>query len=686
MPQTKKTFSVDIESIARLLGGEKKVKDGWKCLCPCHDDSDASLTISPGKTQPWVVKCFAGCDSLTVFNRIVEMLPKEERPEKVVAGNFRRKAPSATYDYKRDNGDLWFQVLRFDKSDGKKDIRVRHQVNGEWVYKKPLDADGALYGLLKLNRLRGMVPVIVCEGEKNCDFLRELYGEEFIQVTNAGGAKAWTAAHGARLEGCEVIIAEDCDDPGRWRTRLIVESLPVTAKLLGVLRFSEEEVGGKGGDLQDWYESGKSKQELLDKLKFGLQKHDAVCVAGGNQKKEDASREQYLALYREIFGDIKRDLFTGVTLYKDEEGHWIPVSNYVDLVKSEALEKTRTTGFQYSMTGVDTNLAYLTRQLKPRVIPEFPEWDGKDRIRELAWALILKDGCGLSNDVVSELLAEWLANVWRKWRDPSMNSSPSREFIFILQGPQKIGKDYWLRSLLCSLGQWFSDLTLSQNERDNYMQLHENAVLNISEFDRTNRVESGMIKDLITKHSTKLRAAYGRDSQYRVSRCSLVASVNPADILRDSSGNSRYCIVPVVDIIRCYSKSVEESGQVLAQAKALADAGYTASKESWEAITRLIEEGTPQDPIEEIVEWWEDSITEYVEERRMQELSDDKWADTLASGYISKSDAFPILDRGCKSYRLTMRQMHMRLKAGGLQVRKGKNSDRMLLLRRDGQK
>ena len=36
--------------------------DGWSARCPCHDDSNPSLSFCEGDTQPVVAKCHAGCE------------------------------------------------------------------------------------------------------------------------------------------------------------------------------------------------------------------------------------------------------------------------------------------------------------------------------------------------------------------------------------------------------------------------------------------------------------------------------------------------------------------------------------------------------------------------------------------------------------------------------------------------
>ncbi len=63
--------ALDLHQLACVLCDKpKRSGDGWLVQCPCHQDSRASLKISPGHKVPYVVKCHAGCNSIDVLREI----------------------------------------------------------------------------------------------------------------------------------------------------------------------------------------------------------------------------------------------------------------------------------------------------------------------------------------------------------------------------------------------------------------------------------------------------------------------------------------------------------------------------------------------------------------------------------------------------------------------------------------
>ncbi|MEI8221886.1 MAG: CHC2 zinc finger domain-containing protein, partial [bacterium] len=52
--------------IAAGLGKPHAHGDGFMACCPAHDDSNPSLSLSPGKNGLTVWKCFAGCSQADV--------------------------------------------------------------------------------------------------------------------------------------------------------------------------------------------------------------------------------------------------------------------------------------------------------------------------------------------------------------------------------------------------------------------------------------------------------------------------------------------------------------------------------------------------------------------------------------------------------------------------------------------
>lgn len=128
----------------------------------------------------------------------------------------KRGAPSATWEYRGAEGELLGFVCRFDETDGGKAVLplsyCRRDKALEWRW-RALSAPRALYGLDRLAK-QTSDPVIVTEGEKAADAVRELL-PGFIAVTSSGGSKAAGKADWSPLNGRQAIIWPDADEPGR---------------------------------------------------------------------------------------------------------------------------------------------------------------------------------------------------------------------------------------------------------------------------------------------------------------------------------------------------------------------------------------------------------------------------------------------------------------------------------------
>ncbi|MFP8871378.1 MAG: DUF3987 domain-containing protein, partial [Myxococcota bacterium] len=99
-------------------------------------------------------------------------------------------------------------------------------------------------------------PVVVAEGEKDCDELAQI---GVLATCNAGGAGKWTAEHSAFLRGRRVIVLADNDEAGRAHARQVAKSLQGIAKCVQIVELPELL---HKGDPSDWISVGGTKDEL----------------------------------------------------------------------------------------------------------------------------------------------------------------------------------------------------------------------------------------------------------------------------------------------------------------------------------------------------------------------------------------------------------------------------------------
>lgn len=680
MSQTNPSPSDMLDQIAHALNG-KKTGNGYDVQCPCHDDRHQSLSISKGNKAPIVWRCQAGCNGKDVQKKLEEILGFPIYPKKGSVSQMPNAQPEAIYQYAL-NGVVLYEKVRWpDKIFRAQHLHTKHDAackEREERFKKPCanlnkianwkpEAPTILYYQDKLDRLRGRVPVIVCEGEKDCDRLNKLLGDEYVAVTNDGGGASWNAQHGVLLQNCDIIIAEDFDKAGRERTQQI-KKVGGYKSLIGALRFKEGEVELKG-DVSDWLDAGHSVEELKERLKNGLEEAANVVIKTGKPKgtpddTEYASYEDYIKIIRDYKPKIDKCIFSGKIMYQDEDSIWKPLSNKLGVIRSRVREAGSIDFKTYSPQAVNDHFDEFADSIPPRLLVDIPVWDGKDRIMEMAMHIRLNPEAKVSELCFMALTKEWLANVFRKLKDPTMDTSPSREFILILTGKEKIGKDYWIRSLLCGLGQYFSPMSISHNERDNLMQLHLGLVLNLAEFDQTSRLQSSFIKDIVTKSSTNMRGTHARDEEFRFSRTNFIASANMSDLLRDSGANTRYAIFELEDINRDYTKNTEYSLQILAQAKKLAEDGFVAPDDLWKEMREFITDMTPESANKQVADLYKDSArTWYLN------LDLDTKKIVKERGFATNKELFNTFVEMSKKLGTSVRKIGMSLTAQKLQRR-----------------
>ena len=166
-----------------------------------------------------------------------------------------------TYDYIGDHGVLVYQVVRTDFADGKKTFRQqRPDGQGGWV-SSIKGIERIPYNLPEiLHHSKRWVWVV--EGEKCVERLREL---GIVATTNNGGSGNWGDEHSKWLKDRQVIVVPDNDEAGRKHCAKVVNSLLPVAKEVRVLDLSEQ-LPDKG-DIVDWLDSGKTKQQLVSLVK-----------------------------------------------------------------------------------------------------------------------------------------------------------------------------------------------------------------------------------------------------------------------------------------------------------------------------------------------------------------------------------------------------------------------------------
>ena len=250
-----KKKKTETQSHVERIGGRfedfQKNGRGYKAICPAHDDSVPSLSISEGNNGGVVLHCHAGCDTrfilATMGLTLADLMP----------GNNGRPVMTKTYDYRDEKGKLLYQSCRYEPKAFK---QRRPNGKGGWIWSVK-DADKVLYDLRRLLKNPDH-NVFIPEGAKDCDRLKEA---KLIATTNIGGAKSpWLPEYTETLKGRRVVLIPDNDDPGRERVGRIARELLGVAKSVKIL-----ELPGlpDKGDVCDWFDNGGTREKLMRLVK-----------------------------------------------------------------------------------------------------------------------------------------------------------------------------------------------------------------------------------------------------------------------------------------------------------------------------------------------------------------------------------------------------------------------------------
>ncbi len=235
--------------------------DGYKSICPFHDEKNASFNFNNKDGRYYCHGCgkkgdflhfygkINGLDTRHDFGKILRGIsddfgiPWEEKKSRIVK----------TYDYQDTDGNLFFQVCRMLP----KDFRQRRpDGQGGWVW----NLRGIEPILYKLPQILTADEVVIVEGEKDSDNLMEL---GFTATTSPMGAKKWRAEYNESLKGKQVVLIPDNDLEGKEHMTRVAQSLNGYAKSLKWLELPD--LPSKG-DVTDFISTFDNKEDAAERL------------------------------------------------------------------------------------------------------------------------------------------------------------------------------------------------------------------------------------------------------------------------------------------------------------------------------------------------------------------------------------------------------------------------------------
>lgn len=242
---------------------QKRYGDRAQARCPCHDDRQASLTITKGRRSA-LIYCHAGCNFEDIIQSVglkKQDLYFEERPPgsswRAYVEGREKKRIEAVYNYvSSSNGEYTFTKIRM------QDKRMIYGVlcNNRFSYglsgrhRKDLKS---VYGDLKaLNKaIAEGKPIFVPEGEKDVDTLTK---RGYTAITY-GGVNDWQSDFATLFKDAEVYILADNDEPGCKIANTILSDLKEIAKSARVI-VPVPDI--PKADISDYFAAGHSNADF----------------------------------------------------------------------------------------------------------------------------------------------------------------------------------------------------------------------------------------------------------------------------------------------------------------------------------------------------------------------------------------------------------------------------------------
>lgn len=234
---------------------KRRSQDKAQCICPCHNDKEASLTISKGD-KGTVLHCHANCEPSDILSAVglsmrdlFEDSPLQpvDRWKAYVEGRENRKIEDI-YNYVDLNGAYAFTRLRLS---GKK-----------FIY-GIMDGDRFNYGLK--GKSRKSIPSVFCESLQslnkaitNGETVFYCEGEKDVKTVNSHGLTGvtcgatgdWVSACSKLFEGADVVILQDNDKSGAESARKIREDLKSVTKSVRIVVPTPDI---EKGDISDFF-------------------------------------------------------------------------------------------------------------------------------------------------------------------------------------------------------------------------------------------------------------------------------------------------------------------------------------------------------------------------------------------------------------------------------------------------
>lgn len=172
------------------------------------------------------------------------------------------------------------------------------------------------------------------------------------------------------------------------------------------------------------------------------------------------------------------------------------------------------------------------------------KWDGTDRLSDLYATVIAKPD--YPEALKQLLIRKWLLSAVAAALVPAGFKCRG---VLTLQGPQGVGKTSWVKSLVTDIKLRDEvvklDHHLDAGNKDTILGAIAHWIVEIGELESSFKKDIARLKGFLTTDADRVRRPYDRRESEYPRRTVFMATVNDPNFLTDTTGNTRWWVIPV---------------------------------------------------------------------------------------------------------------------------------------------
>ena len=240
--------------------------------------------------------------------------------------------------------------------------------------------------------------------------------------------------------------------------------------------------------------------------------------------------------------EFRYNTFSGIieTSYGNKADRFVPFQR--EHITSVRMYLQRTYSFLQTIGHgpVEDSMMTLAHELEVSPPAEYIrsiEWDKKSRLDTwLSSVYHVED-----NEYHQKVGSNWMKGLVKRLIEPGCKF----DYVIVFEGEQGTKKS---TSLAILGGSWHVETVFAPDNKDFFMLLSGNAIVEFSEGETLSRTESKRLKAVITMTNDKYRMPYDRSTKEFPRQCVFAMTTNQDQYLKDETGNRRWLPVKCIGV------------------------------------------------------------------------------------------------------------------------------------------